>query len=172
VFRYATRREKHGTELSESRNSVSIEDDHEHLAQKMKEAILSAQATQPDVLVFCLRGAEIQKLLLEMAETCESEAEKQALPENVKPIRAQRVLLEMAGSMPTIPGTEDSQQMRAMAIMRAREMAEAYRSNAKTYRFLAAHVEEDRYFRLGVHDLNFLGLVPRGIASTSCFPIG
>jgi hypothetical protein len=151
---------------------MSLEDDQEFLAKKIKESMGSIMAGQPDVLVFCLTGKEIQALLLAMAESCESEAKRQILPENVKPIRSYGKSTSMSG----LPGMQvrfephEEQQMRAMAIAMANERAEIYRGNAKTYRFLAGHVEEDRYFRLSVPDLNFLGLVPQGISGTSHLP--
>src|SRR5271167_624652 len=144
---------------------MSLEDDQDRIAQKMKEAIMASQATQPDVLVFSLRGKEIQELLLNLAETSEKEAEKQTMPKNVRPIRPVHPGHSYSVLGPTplgtfggihMPAPVDESQMQAVVLAHAHERAEAFRANAKTYRFLAAHVEEDRFFRLGVHDLAFL----------------
>ena len=134
------------------------EDDPDHLIQKLIEAGRAAQATQPDVLVFALRGKEIQTLLLESAEVCERAATQVALPENVKPIRPLGIPMPVGHSRELSKEEKSAQEDYAMRV--AHEQAAVLRANAKTYRFLAAHIEEDRYFRLATNDLAFLGLMP------------
>jgi hypothetical protein len=140
---------------------MSIEDDQDRLAQKVAEAIRSAYAGQPDVLVFCLRGTEIQACLIEAAEEAEAEAEKESLPKNVRPIgRSHAIRRPMPQGYPGGIQGPSEEEIASMNVAMAQERAKSLRANAKTFRFLAAHVEEDKYFRLGIHDLAFLGLVP------------
>jgi hypothetical protein len=148
---------------------MSIEDDQDRFAEKMKEVLGAAHAASPDILVFCLRGQEIQSLLIKMAERAEAEAEKANLPENVRPIRPIVPPGVMGGGY--MPPGYDEQRMLALGIAMAKERAETFRGNANTWRFLAAHVEEDRYFRLAIHDLAFLGLAPQSVCGASHFPI-
>jgi hypothetical protein len=140
---------------------MSIEDDQDRLAQKVAEAIRSAYAGQPDTLVFCLRGIEIQAILIEAAEECETKAEKDSLPENVRPIgKSRAVRRPMPQGYPGGIQGPSEEEIAAMNAAMAQERVKTLRTNAKTFRFLAAHVEEDKYFRLGTNDLAFLGLVP------------
>jgi hypothetical protein len=78
---------------------MSIEDDHEHLAEQMRKAMASVPPGYP--------GHEL-------------------------------------------PSEESQREMNAMIVR-------SYLSAAEDFRFLAAHVEEDRFFRLAIHDLSALG---------------
>jgi len=147
---------------------MSIEDDQDRLAEKMKEALRSAYAGQPDTLVFCLRGTEIQAILIEAAEESEAEAKKENLPRNVRPIgRPVRPPYARQAVGPSdYPPLPSNEEIAAMNAAMAQERVKSLLANAKTFRFLAGHVEEDKYFRLGIHDLAFLGLVPSHVAQT------
>jgi hypothetical protein len=151
---------------------MSIEDDQDRLAQKVAEAIRSAYAGQPDALVFCLRGTEIQACLIEAAEEAEAEAERESLPKNVRPIgrpvHPSRPIYPQGHGYPQPPSSEE---IAATYAAMAQERAKSLRANAKTFRFLAAHVEEDKYFRLGIHDLAFLGLVPSRAGQCGPMPL-
>lgn len=152
---------------------MSIEDDQDRLAQKVAEAIRSAYAGQPDTLVFCLRGTEIQACLIEAAEEAEAEAEKECLPGNVRPISRPRAAIRRPvpqGYPGGVQGPSD-EEIAAMNAAMSVERAKFLRANAKTFRFLAAHVEEDKYFRLGTHDLSFLGLVPSRAGQCGPMPL-
>jgi hypothetical protein len=141
---------------------MSLEDDYDglsdRLSRKMVEAMRAMQAGQPDTLVFCLRGSEIQKLLNDRADAEDREAESVELPENVVQMRASHV------SAPVFPGQakefEAAARMRAAAAAQVKYLVDGHRDNARSLRFLAAHVEEDRYFKLAQHDLALLGLLP------------
>lgn len=149
---------------------MSIEDDQDRLAQKVAEAIRSAYAGQPDTLVFCLRGIEIQAILIEAAEEAEAEAEMENLPRNVRSISHAVRRPVPQGYQGGIQGPSD-EEIAAMRAAMSVERAKSLRANAKTFRFLAAHVEEDKYFRLGVHDLSFLGLVPSRAGQCGPMPL-
>jgi hypothetical protein len=143
---------------------MGIEDDFDHLAKRILETTRAAQAGQPDTLVFCLRETEIRELLLGLAESADREAETMTLPPNVTAIRRARprpMVTQVPPGYPELPSVEE---MEAAQAARLRQIAEELRANAKTYRFLAAHVEEERFFRLGTHDLSFLGLVPSPVS--------
>lgn len=71
---------------------------------------------------------------------------------------------------PGFPEPPSSEEMDARYEAIRREQIDALRANAKSYRFLAAHVEEERFFRLSVQDLNFLGLVPQQMAHLPRIP--
>lgn len=138
---------------------MSLEDDHDHLAERMKTALIeaqrAAQAAFPDALVFALQGSEIRTRLLELADKSETEAiaEEEALRRIGRP--------RPATPTPAFGGPYEPDQEYLLAV--AKERIEALRENVKTLRFLAAHVEEDRYFRLCVQDLAFLNLVPYSV---------
>jgi hypothetical protein len=136
---------------------MSIEDDFDHLS-KILEASRAAQAGQPDVLVFCLRGKEIQEILVALAEKSERDAEmlsRSKSATNVTEIRRRSIQPQI----PAYPGSPEEMNARREAMLQ--DQTEALRGNAKSYRFLAAHVEEERFFRLSTQDLAFLGLVPQ-----------
>lgn len=161
---------------------MSIEDDHDHLANTMKTALIEAsRATQsafPDVLVFMLRGSEVRDRLLWLADEAEEEAKTMSLPGasdalrgNVSPMRRP---VPQGHPMPQgySRGYEpDRVYLEAIT----KERADALWENVKVLRFLAAHVEEDRCFRLSIQDLAFLHLVPSHVhrlMPPSPMPIG
>ena len=111
---------------------MSDEDD-EHPVDRLiraQERAQRASQTQ-DALVFTLTGKEIEGRLLLEAERAEKTAdEDEAMAKD--------------GPRPTgyPPGT----------------LAGPLRRQAEIFRFLAAHVDESRIFRLGTYDLAFIGL--------------
>lgn len=149
---------------------MSFEEDQDRWAQKIIEASRAAQATQPDTLVFCLVGKEIQELLIGLAAQSERDAESLSLPKNVTVIRRARRPVPQGFHPPGFPEPPSSEEMDARYEAIRREQIDALRANAKSYRFLAAHVEEERFFRLSVQDLNFLGLVPQQMAHLPRIP--
>jgi hypothetical protein len=149
---------------------MSIEDDHDHLANTMKTALIEAsRATQsafPDVLVFMLRWSEVRDRLLGLADEAEEEAKAMSLPGapdalsdalrgNVRPMR-RPVPVPTPAYMSPAPYEPDRAYLEAIT----KERADALWDNVRVLRFLAAHVEEDRCSRLSIQDLAFLCLVP------------
>jgi hypothetical protein len=149
---------------------MGIEEDQDRWAQKIVEASRAAQATQPDTLVFCLVGKEIQELLLSLAEQSERDAESLSLPKNVTVIRRARRPVPQGLHPPGFPEPPSSEEMDARYEAIRQEQIDVLRTNAKSYRFLAAHIEEERFFRLNTHDLAFLGLVPQQMAHLPRIP--
>jgi hypothetical protein len=155
---------------------MSIEDDHEYLAEQMKRAMASIAATQPDILVFSLRGTEIRDRLVKMAETAEAEAARisgaaNLAKSNVRPMSIQRPI-HRAGAGPALPSPPgygpyelSDEAQRDMNEM----VAKTYLRAAEDFRFLASHVDEDRLFRLATHDMQCLGFTfaPMSIAIPS-----
>jgi hypothetical protein len=152
---------------------MSIEDDHEYLAEQMKRAMASITATQPDILVFSLRGTEIRDRLIKMAETAEAEAARisgaaNLAKSNVRPMSIRRtgagpmVLPSPPGYGPNELSDEAQRDMNEM-------VAKTYLRAAEDFRFLASHVDEDRIFRLATHDMQCLGFTfaPMSIAIPS-----
>lgn len=130
---------------------MSLEEDHEHLGEQLRKAMASATAGQPDMLVFCLRGSEISARLVKMAELAEAEAANLDLTSASKNVRPIRSRLPMPPGYPVEQVSEEAQrEMKAT-------LARSYLSAAKDLRFLASHVEEERFFRLAIHDLIALG---------------
>jgi hypothetical protein len=132
---------------------MSLEEDAEKFGAEIQKAMTRATQGHPDVLVFALRGTEIRDLLLEMAVSAEESISRLEV-DKVVPIRR---------PMPIPPGYPplpfEGHFPEAQEEHRKRQ-TELLRQSAKKYRFLAAHIEEDRFFKLSVPDLGFLGLVP------------
>lgn len=145
---------------------MSIEDDHEHLGEQMKRAMASITATQPDPLVFLLRGAEIRDRLIKLAETAEAEAAKitAVVAHSRDREREPTWRLRQVGhqspplALPALPAPPGYEPLSAEAQMHMSEtMAKTYLRTAEDFRFMAAHVDEDRIFRLATHDMQCLG---------------
>jgi hypothetical protein len=120
-----------------------MEEWQEELFDKMAALQRSVTVLPQDPLVFVVRGAEVRDLLLKLAGKYERAADEESAG-NVKSLRRPSfsgVALPPGVHLPDPP-----------------PMAPVYRELAESVRWLADHVEEDRVFKLGLHDLEHLGV--------------
>jgi hypothetical protein len=98
-----------------------------------------------------VRGDEVRDLFIQQAERFEKMAAEESA--GVAPIRARPVPSLRRGVAPLI-----GNELGPVGIPSPPPMAPMYLESARSCRWFADHVETDRVFRLGVHDLGFIGL--------------
>lgn len=136
---------------------MSIEDDQDRFIEKVADAMRATSVPPCDVLVFSIRGKEIQELLLKKAEEAEKTVE--AVKAHYAKLRkfagkqVQPPARAFPGSRAFVPSLEE------LDGFQTRSVEEAVQA-AWIYRYLAAHVDEDRLFRLASNDLALIGLLP------------